>query len=175
MSSAAGFSLGLIRVFDGLFFFALIMVVVAIVSTSFSDKVRTRKVWLNLMIAWLAYSISYLLLVGRQTGPEPPFALCLFQAAMVYAVPALCVRFIPVSIGFFPYLCRCAIATASCVVDVCSRPQVFSLDNINIPQDCIARLRCFQKRHEPSSDTANYSESGQLYSVSTGPDDCRSY
>ncbi|KAJ3773509.1 hypothetical protein FB446DRAFT_532019 [Lentinula raphanica] len=45
------------------------------------------KTWFALMISSLVYCISFLLLVGHQTGPEPPFGLCLFQAGLIYAAP----------------------------------------------------------------------------------------
>ncbi|KAJ6581575.1 hypothetical protein B0H19DRAFT_1061114 [Mycena capillaripes] len=41
------------------------------------------------MGSWMIYCISFLLLAGRQFGPEPPFGLCIFQAALIHAVPSL--------------------------------------------------------------------------------------
>ncbi|KAJ6581574.1 hypothetical protein B0H19DRAFT_1115891 [Mycena capillaripes] len=41
------------------------------------------------MGSWMLYCFSFLLLVGRQIGPEPPFGLCIFQAALIHAVPSL--------------------------------------------------------------------------------------
>ncbi|KAF7759911.1 hypothetical protein Agabi119p4_11606 [Agaricus bisporus var. burnettii] len=46
--------------------------------------------WYNLLAAWLVYSLSYGLLVGRQEGPgQPPIGLCLAQTLLIYAVPPL--------------------------------------------------------------------------------------
>ena len=45
--------------------------------------------WYSLMTAWLVYSLSYALLIGKQEGPDPPFGLCVFQSLLVYATPPL--------------------------------------------------------------------------------------
>ncbi|KDR76147.1 hypothetical protein GALMADRAFT_225829 [Galerina marginata CBS 339.88] len=38
----------------------------------------------------LIASITNVLLLGRQTGPQPNVGLCLFQAMLIYAFPVLC-------------------------------------------------------------------------------------
>ncbi|KAH0585206.1 hypothetical protein H2248_008457 [Termitomyces sp. 'cryptogamus'] len=42
------------------------------------------------MVAWIFYTISRLLILGHQTGSEPPYGTCLAQAVSVYATPPLC-------------------------------------------------------------------------------------
>jgi hypothetical protein len=74
-----------------------------------SRNARKSTVWLNLLVASellfppaatldshryftvVIYALfhSLLLFFGNQTGPSPPFQLCLVQTALVYAVPWL--------------------------------------------------------------------------------------
>ncbi|EIN06372.1 hypothetical protein PUNSTDRAFT_144999 [Punctularia strigosozonata HHB-11173 SS5] len=58
-----------------------------------SKNVRRSRhpVWLNMCITWLLSCIAYILLAfhGWQKGPEPPFDICLIQAALVYASPPM--------------------------------------------------------------------------------------
>jgi len=55
-------------------------------------KVRRSVTWLNFIISFIIFSISYSLLtiLGFQTGPAPPFGACLSQAIFVYGAPPLC-------------------------------------------------------------------------------------
>ncbi|KAF9463535.1 hypothetical protein BDZ94DRAFT_1308650 [Collybia nuda] len=67
----------------------------------FSSRVKRSTIWFSTLISWLMYSVSYLLLLGRQIGPaNPPLGLCIFQASLIYATTPLC-----------------AVATACLVVD----------------------------------------------------------
>jgi hypothetical protein len=62
----------------------------AILVTAMASKgTRRRGTWYSLIIAWMTYSAAYLLILGRQTGPEPVFGLCTLQAALIYGTPAL--------------------------------------------------------------------------------------
>ncbi|THV02060.1 hypothetical protein K435DRAFT_836633 [Dendrothele bispora CBS 962.96] len=45
------------------------------------------KTWFCLMLSSIVYCISFLLLAGHQGGSSPPFALCIFQAGLIYAAP----------------------------------------------------------------------------------------
>ncbi|KAF7367793.1 hypothetical protein MSAN_00843500 [Mycena sanguinolenta] len=59
-----------------------------IVATAyFSTTVHRSELWFRHMIAWIVYSAAYLALAGHQGGSDPPFGLCFYQAALIYAVP----------------------------------------------------------------------------------------
>jgi hypothetical protein len=58
-----------------------------IVATAyFSTTVHRSELWFRHIIAWIVYSAAYLALIGHQ-GSDPPFGLCFYQAALIYAVP----------------------------------------------------------------------------------------
>ncbi|KAF8982517.1 hypothetical protein BDQ17DRAFT_816291 [Cyathus striatus] len=62
-----------------------------VLGTVICAKLKRSNAWFSLLIACLTYSLSLLLIIGRQTGPEPPFGLCFLQAALIYAGPAFIV------------------------------------------------------------------------------------
>ncbi|KAJ7431779.1 hypothetical protein B0H11DRAFT_2128769 [Mycena galericulata] len=66
----------------GVVFLALI-----VATAYFSPTVHRSELWFRHIIAWIVYSAAFLLLIGHQEGSNPPFGLCLFQAALIYAVP----------------------------------------------------------------------------------------
>ncbi|KAJ3842022.1 hypothetical protein F5878DRAFT_426098 [Lentinula raphanica] len=74
-------------VFDILQFIALALISLTYLFALLSKRPQRMKTWFALMVSSLVYCISYLLLVGHQTGPEPPLGLCLFQAGLIYAAP----------------------------------------------------------------------------------------
>ncbi|KAJ3726540.1 hypothetical protein DFJ43DRAFT_561780 [Lentinula guzmanii] len=74
-------------VFDILQFTALALISATYLSALFSQKLQRMKTWFALMISCLLYCISFVLLVGHQTGPSPSLDLCLFQAGLIYAAP----------------------------------------------------------------------------------------
>ncbi|KAF8896323.1 hypothetical protein BD779DRAFT_1466301 [Infundibulicybe gibba] len=51
--------------------------------------VHRSKSWCGQIVAWMVYSGGFLILYGRQDGPDPPFGICVFQAAMIYAAPVM--------------------------------------------------------------------------------------
>jgi hypothetical protein len=55
-----------------------------------SRKIQRHATFINMLIIWIivGLSSSILLYAGDTTGPEPPKALCLFQASLLYTVPA---------------------------------------------------------------------------------------
>ncbi|KAJ7813651.1 hypothetical protein B0H13DRAFT_2141808 [Mycena leptocephala] len=75
--------------FNSLYFIGLIFLTIVILPPIFSRNVLRSPLWFAFMGSWMLYCFSFLLLVGQQLGPEPPFGICLFQAALVHAVPAL--------------------------------------------------------------------------------------
>ncbi|KAF7356542.1 hypothetical protein MVEN_00987800 [Mycena venus] len=82
-------SLRQLSVFNSLFTVGLVLLVVVIGPAIFSRNVRRSPLWFAFMGSWLFYCISGLLLVGHQLGPDPPFGICLFQAALIHSVPTL--------------------------------------------------------------------------------------
>ncbi|KAJ6505388.1 hypothetical protein C8R45DRAFT_972544 [Mycena sanguinolenta] len=68
-----------------------------IVATAyFSSTVRRSDLWYRHIISWIVYPAAFLVLIGHQGDPDPPFGLCFFQAALIYAVPTF-----PALSGFF--------------------------------------------------------------------------
>jgi len=67
---------------------ALVLLVAMLLPAMFSQSVHRMKTWFNLIVACIIYCVSFLLLLGRQSGPEPPLPLCVFQAGLIYAAPA---------------------------------------------------------------------------------------
>ncbi|KAJ7931575.1 hypothetical protein B0H13DRAFT_1958882 [Mycena leptocephala] len=74
-------------VFDVLQLLALVLLVAMLLPALLSQSVYRQKSWFNLVVACVFYCISFLLLLGHQSGPEPPFPLCIFQAGLIYAAP----------------------------------------------------------------------------------------
>ncbi|KAJ7030451.1 hypothetical protein C8F04DRAFT_1113710 [Mycena alexandri] len=74
--------------FDVLQLTALVLLMAMMLPALLSQSVTRMKTWFNLIVACIIYCISFILLLGRQSGPEPPFSLCVFQAGLIYAAPA---------------------------------------------------------------------------------------
>lgn len=68
---------------------AMVMFICSFLPAIFSRGVQRSAGWYSLMTAWLVYALSYILLVGKQEGPEPAFGLCMLQTLLVYAAPSL--------------------------------------------------------------------------------------
>jgi hypothetical protein len=79
----------LVVLFDAIVLVATILCLCTIVPAILSRTVHRSIAWYSLMTAWLVYSVSYGLLIGKQEGPNPPFGLCLLQTLLVYAGPPL--------------------------------------------------------------------------------------
>ncbi|KAF9444668.1 hypothetical protein P691DRAFT_736113 [Macrolepiota fuliginosa MF-IS2] len=80
----------LVILFDVLVLMAVVLLLCTLLPAVFSKNVYRSIGWYNLMTAWLVYSLSYGLLVGRQVeSADPPLDLCLFQTSLIYAVPGL--------------------------------------------------------------------------------------
>ncbi|KAJ7281453.1 hypothetical protein C8J57DRAFT_1559049 [Mycena rebaudengoi] len=75
--------------FNSLYIIGFVLLTLAILPPIFNPlAVRRSKLWISFMFACIIDSLSFLLLVGQQLGPEPPHGLCLFQAGLIHAVPA---------------------------------------------------------------------------------------
>ncbi|KAJ8074972.1 hypothetical protein PM082_019299 [Marasmius tenuissimus] len=73
--------------FDVLQATALFLSLVTLIPAVISPKIRRMRTWFALMISAVVYCSSFLVLIGRQAGPEPPFGLCVYQAGLIYAAP----------------------------------------------------------------------------------------
>ncbi|KAJ7678865.1 hypothetical protein DFH06DRAFT_499768 [Mycena polygramma] len=67
------------------FFLLLATVVPAAVSPS----IHRSKTWFSMIISWMVYAASYMLILGHQLGPEPPRGICGLQMLFIYACPPL--------------------------------------------------------------------------------------
>jgi len=73
--------------FDVLQLLALVLLVAMLLPALLSQRIERMKTWFNLVVSCIVYCISFLLLLGHQSGPEPPYGLCIFQAGLIYAAP----------------------------------------------------------------------------------------
>ncbi|ESK88614.1 hypothetical protein Moror_3112 [Moniliophthora roreri MCA 2997] len=87
----------LVQVFNSLNILGLILLTFTIIPAIWSRTVHRMDAWYSLTISSMLYCISFLILIGHQFGKEPPFEICLFQAALIYAGPV----FIKISITSF--------------------------------------------------------------------------
>lgn len=74
-----------ILIFDLLEGSMFIMLAVMLATALFSKNVRRGRTWYSFIASTMLGSLSYILLVGRQGSPNPPFSMCLMQAAAIYA------------------------------------------------------------------------------------------
>lgn len=75
--------------FDILNFIALVSLSIVLLTAWASPRIRRVPTWYLYIVSWDVYSLSYLLILGKQTGSEPVWGLCLFQSMMIYAAPIL--------------------------------------------------------------------------------------
>ncbi|KAF9463541.1 hypothetical protein BDZ94DRAFT_1321689 [Collybia nuda] len=68
---------------------ALFILVVALLVVLLSHAVSRIRTWFCLLISVALYCVSFLLLAGHQTGPEPSVGWCAFQAGLIHAAPPL--------------------------------------------------------------------------------------
>jgi hypothetical protein len=81
--------LGFIIAFDVLNLFSVITLSAVFLTAYFSPRIRRVPTWYLYIFSWDVYSLSYVLIVGKQTGAEPIWGWCLCQAVAVYASPVL--------------------------------------------------------------------------------------
>ncbi|KAF9464070.1 hypothetical protein BDZ94DRAFT_1297476 [Collybia nuda] len=77
--------------FDVLASLGIVSVTAVFVPAVFSPRIRRSATWFGMLTSWLVYSLSYVLLFGRQFSMKfPPHGLCMLQAILVYVMPPLC-------------------------------------------------------------------------------------
>ncbi|TFK40428.1 hypothetical protein BDQ12DRAFT_497213 [Crucibulum laeve] len=75
--------------FDTLCILAIVLLVACILPVLLTSSIQRSKVWHGLLASWLAYSLSYIILMGHQSGPSPPHTVCVFQTLVIYGAPAV--------------------------------------------------------------------------------------
>ncbi|KAK7032371.1 hypothetical protein VNI00_013119 [Paramarasmius palmivorus] len=80
----------LLHLFFSLQLIALVGLVLILATVILSGGIsRRHPTWINFIIAWIISCTSYILLLGHPLSWNPPYELCLAQAALVYTVPSL--------------------------------------------------------------------------------------
>lgn len=79
----------LIAAFNAVQMTGLVLLLAIILTAWLAPSVKRSIAWFNVIVSWIFSASSFLLLMGRQTGPEPPFGLCLFQSMLIYAAPSM--------------------------------------------------------------------------------------
>ncbi|KAF9468025.1 hypothetical protein BDZ94DRAFT_1246979 [Collybia nuda] len=79
-----------IIVFNVFAFLGVFSILLVLVPALLSSRIKRSRSWFGVLATWMLYSATYLLLVGRQLNPEPPYGLCILQAALVYATTPMC-------------------------------------------------------------------------------------
>ncbi len=62
-----------------------------LVPALFSARIHRMRTWHAMIASGIIYNLCYmpLMILGQQFGPEPSFALCLFQSCLIYGAPVL--------------------------------------------------------------------------------------
>lgn len=82
----------MIAVFDTVIltaFLLLVFILLAAIAGSRRNKVYRISGWYSFIAAWTVCALSFSLLLGKQTGQQPSYNHCLFQASFSRATPAL--------------------------------------------------------------------------------------
>ncbi|KAF7370535.1 hypothetical protein MSAN_00685600 [Mycena sanguinolenta] len=66
---------------------AIIFIGLGILPALLIGRVSRTVTWYMFMLSWMWFAITNTFLAGRHSSTEPPFPLCLFQAALIYASP----------------------------------------------------------------------------------------
>jgi hypothetical protein len=67
---------------------AMLLTLLFIVAWLFG-KIKRKELWFITLFSWWLASVNYVLLIGQQVGQDPNPGLCLVQAMLIYASPAL--------------------------------------------------------------------------------------
>ncbi|KAJ8692562.1 hypothetical protein PTI98_009861 [Pleurotus ostreatus] len=79
----------LINAYNALQITGLVLLVAIVLTARLSPTINRSIAWYNLILSFVFYAVSFLLIMGKQYGPEPPFGLCLAQCLFVYAAPVM--------------------------------------------------------------------------------------
>lgn len=81
----------LVAIFDFTQIFGFVLLGIVLLTAALAPSIRRSPAWFNFLSTWVLSCISYLVTLGQQTGEEPNFSICLLQAMLVYAAPAVTV------------------------------------------------------------------------------------
>ncbi|KAJ3567478.1 hypothetical protein NP233_g6340 [Leucocoprinus birnbaumii] len=92
MGTSEPASFGFLVLFDTVTVLSFVLIALILATAYLSKYVHRRMAWYGQMVQWAIYCMSYMLLFGFQgkSNSEPPKALCLFQASLIYACPPAC-------------------------------------------------------------------------------------
>ncbi|KAL4257278.1 G-protein coupled receptors family 1 profile domain-containing protein [Pleurotus pulmonarius] len=79
----------LVNAYNAVQITGLVLLVAIVLTARLSSTINRSIAWYNLILSFIFYAVSFLLIMGKQFGPEPPFALCLVQCLFVYAAPVM--------------------------------------------------------------------------------------
>ncbi|KAF4571247.1 hypothetical protein EYR36_008576 [Pleurotus pulmonarius] len=79
----------LVNAYNAVQITGLVLLVAIVLTARLSSTINRSIAWYNLILSFIFYAVSFLLIMGKQFGPEPPFALCLVQCLFVYAAPVI--------------------------------------------------------------------------------------
>ncbi|KAJ8701445.1 hypothetical protein PTI98_000226 [Pleurotus ostreatus] len=91
VSSSSSPNIALIAIFDFTQIFGFILLGIVLLTAALATTVRRSPAWFNFLSTWVLSCISYLVTLGQQTGEMPHSSICLLQAMLVYAAPAVTV------------------------------------------------------------------------------------
>ncbi|KAF9493759.1 hypothetical protein BDN71DRAFT_1058698 [Pleurotus eryngii] len=81
----------LVAIFDFTQIFGFVLLGIVLLTATLAPSIRRSPAWFNFLSIWVLSCVSYLVTLGQQTGEEPNFSICLLQAMLVYAAPAVTV------------------------------------------------------------------------------------
>ncbi|KAF8183940.1 hypothetical protein BJ912DRAFT_538710 [Pholiota molesta] len=84
----------LIITFDVLHATGVALLLAILLVAYLSPKIRRKSTWYMVVVAWIVISLSNLMLLGEQTGPEPGTAICFVQTMFVYALPPFAIAYV---------------------------------------------------------------------------------
>ncbi|KAJ8701448.1 hypothetical protein PTI98_000229 [Pleurotus ostreatus] len=91
VAEASTSNITLVAIFDFTQIFGLVLLGIVLLTAALAPSIRRSPAWFNFLSTWVLSCISYLVTLGQQTGEEPGFSVCLLQAMLVYAAPAVTV------------------------------------------------------------------------------------
>ncbi|KAJ7494804.1 hypothetical protein B0H11DRAFT_2003439 [Mycena galericulata] len=65
------------------------LLLVTVVAAAVSPTIHRSHTWFSMIISWMVYAASYMLILGHQLDIEPPRGICAFQMTLIYASPPL--------------------------------------------------------------------------------------
>ncbi|KAJ7126934.1 hypothetical protein C8R44DRAFT_108676 [Mycena epipterygia] len=66
-----------------------VLLLATLLPAMLSPSIHRSKTWFSMIVSWIIYALSYLLIFGHQLGPEPPRGVCVLQMVFIYASPPL--------------------------------------------------------------------------------------